>query len=90
MIIYLYAKIYKRWSAKEDMRNAKCFRLLTFKILYSRSFNKSHQSVLVIIRLERFQNPWKMENKICNDFKVQGIHNKKFQQSGLLRPGVDH
>ena len=43
-----------------------------------------------IIRLERFQIPWKMENKTWNDFKLQGIYNRKFQQSGLLSPGVDH
>ena len=30
-----------------------------------------------------------MENKTWNDFKLQGIYNKKFQQSGLLSPGVD-
>ena len=31
-----------------------------------------------------------MENKAWNDFKLQGTYNKKFQQSGLLSPGVDH
>ena len=29
------------------------------------------------------------KKKTWNDFKLQGIYNKKFQQSGLLSPGVD-
>ena len=31
-----------------------------------------------------------MEKKTWNDFKLQGIYNRKFQQSGLLSPGVGH
>ena len=76
MIIYSYAETYKRQSGKEDMRNAKCLRWLTFRKL--------------VIRLKRFQISWIMEKKkTWNDFKLQGIYNKKFQQSGLLSPGVD-
>ena len=30
-----------------------------------------------------------MENKTWNDFELQGIYNKKFQQSELLSPGVN-
>ena len=41
------------------------------------------------MRLEWFQIPWKIENKTWNEFKLQDIYNKKFQQSGLLSPGVD-
>ena len=41
------------------------------------------------MRLEWFQIPWKIENKTWNEIKLQGIYNKKFQQSGLLSPGVD-
>ena len=41
------------------------------------------------MRLEWFQIPWKIENKAWNEFKLQDIYNKKFQQSGLLSPGVD-
>ena len=29
------------------------------------------------------------KKKTWNDFKLQGIYNKKFQQSGLLSPAVD-
>ena len=37
-----------------------------------------------------FQIPWKMEKKTRNDFMLQGMYNKIFQQPGLLSPGVDH
>ena len=32
-----------------------------------------------------------MENKTWNEFELQGIYNKKFQQSELFSPGwMDH
>ena len=64
MIIYSYAETYKRQSGKEDMRNAKCLRWLTFRKL--------------VIRLKRFQISWIMEKKkhgMTSSFKVYIIRN---------------